>query len=718
MKRHSGCALALALMAMTANGQSAPPAAPPGAGPTTAGKASDQSTREEEKVGAASHWWTFDDSALLTGLGVDPDAGLFGLGRWRTVLDLRAIGHAQETRSDFVENQKFYSYLTSEGITFRNSGWYLLDPRLLTGTASIRFGYQQARQDASTVETAQDGNVTDYYFDLLLFSQKPLNAMLQASHSEFATSQAGGGTTFAAHTLQGATLSLREASLLRDKEIAPYFSATMYAGNEDLDETTTNAGQQFRRVEHRKDLRFDAHNGFETGDLTMALDQIDLTNEAFASGSFRSRNASLYYGVDFGRTLTSHSDLHLNYNDRTGDSATEMLDVQQRLYFEHTAFLSSGYGYLLQDIQSIGADSKVQRLDASVQYRPFLNVSTDSGVSATRTEFTSGSIESEGGNVGISYSHWLPAGGVLNASVSGSLTYTNSQIPSGTVPVVDERYQAPPVLGAGAGFLLKNADVVTESIVVVNVRGGARLPTSVGIDYEVELEGNRTKIVPLASSAVIQAGDPLEVSYQYLVDPSLESRIDDRSYYLSGDWQWIAVSLTHDVSNQEPLSGQQSTLLSDQERTSLRLDLRRDWGNWRGRGNARAARYRDERLDYDEIRLGENLSWQPSYDWELNADANQGESRFRDTGRVSRTFDSRLGGSWHSRRGWWTDGYVLWRTRQDSVAATETITEGFVRVRRNWPQLIFSASLGVGMRDRESVQTTYENFQLSLSRTF
>ena len=217
---------------------------------------------------------------------------------------------------------------------------------------------------------------------------------------------------------------------------------------------------------------------------------------------------------------------------------------------------------------------------------------------------------------------------------------------------------------------------------------------------------------------MIQAGDPLLVSYQYLVDPNLDSRIDDRSYYLAADWQWIAVSLTHDVSNQVPLSGQQSTLLSDQKRTTLRLDLRRDWGNWRGRGSARAARYRDERLDYDEARLGENLSWQPSYDWELNADANQGESRFRDTGRVSRIFDARLGGSLHSRGGWWTDGYLSWRTRQDSAAATETITEGFVRVRRNWPQLAFTAALGIGVRDRESVQTTYENIQINLTRTF
>ena len=151
---------------------------------------------------------------------------------------------------------------------------------------------------------------------------------------------------------------------------------------------------------------------------------------------------------------------------------------------------------------------------------------------------------------------------------------TTSVVSSAHVPVVDSPYQAPPELGAGAGFLLNETDVVTSTIIVVDVRGGARLPTVLGIDYEVEVEGNRTKIVPLATSPVIQAGDPLQVSYSHLMDPSLESRITSQSYFLSGDWQWIAVSLTHDTTKQEPLSGQQQALLSDQKRTALRVDLR------------------------------------------------------------------------------------------------------------------------------------------------
>ena len=121
---------------------------------------------------------------------------------------------------------------------------------------------------------------------------------------------------------------------------------------------------------------------------------------------------------------------------------------------------------------------------------------------------------------------------------------------------------------------------------------------------------------------------------------------------------------------------------------------------------------------YDEIRLNENLTWRPSYDWQLTFDASQTQSEFVDSGRTSRHFDARLGGTWHSRLGWWADGYLTWRTEQDSEMVDETITEGFLRLRRNWPQLALSCSVGVGQRDRDTVKTMYENLQINITRTF
>jgi hypothetical protein len=709
MRREAWCASALAMLAVTAHGQASSPAtaATPVAGAT------DPATNPEK-----THWWSFESDALLGGLGLESEGGLFRVGIWRTILDLRATGNVQDTTSDDYEDEKYYSYLTDEGLTVRNDGWYVLDPRLLTGTASVRFGWQQSRQDAGDQGTSQDGDLTDYYFNVTLLPEKPYNAMLKAAQSEFVTSHAGGGTTASTHSTHGATLYLRESSILREKEVAPYFSASLLSEQEDLDETTTNAGQQFRRDEQRDRLEFTAHNGFETGDLTVSLEQLDLENRINTNGSYRSRTADVSYSVDFGQNLTRHSDTQFNYNHRTGDFGSETLDLDEHLFFEHNAFLSSSLYYLLQDVDASDGSSTSQRLDGSVQYLPFLNVSTDVGAYGSRIDYDTGTVEAQGGYAGVTYNHGLPKGGVLTASLDGGLSYTDSELTSSAVPVVDSPYQAPPELGAGAGFVLNETDVVAETIVVFDVRGGARLATAVDVDYEIEVEGNRTKIVPLATSAVIQGGDPLEVSYSYLRDPSLESRVATQSYFVSADWDWITVSLSHDLTRQDPLSGQESTLLSDQDRTTLRVDLRRDWGDWRALGNARAARYRDERLNYDEVRLNENLTWRPSYDWQLTLDASQTQSKFLDSDRTNRHYDTRLGGTWHSRRGWWADGYLSWRTEQDTESETETVTESFLRVRRNWPQLTVSCSVSVGRRDRGPVQTTYENLQLNITRTF
>jgi hypothetical protein len=717
MSREAYCASALAIVAFTAHGGAAPAPAPMAATSEAAAPA-ESATPVGADEHEASHWWSFNQAALLSGLGMDAERGLSGLGLWDTTLDLRATGNMQNTTSPNFADQKFYSYLTDEGLTVRNNGWYLLDPRLVTGSASVRFSLQQARQDAGNIGIKQNADVTDYYLNVALLQEKPYNAMLQASHVEFVTSHSGGGTTATSNSLRGGSLYWREASILRDKEIAPYFSATLQGGQEDLQETTTNAGQQFRRDEQRERVEFDAHNGFRTGDLTVSLEQVDLTNRIYTAGSHSSRSADVNYSLDFGQNLTRHSDLHVNYNERTGDFATETLDVDEHLFFDHTAFLSSSAFYLFQSVDSEIGSSTSQRVNLSSYYMPFLNVSTNANVSGGRVDYDTGTVESYGGGAGATYNHWLPWGGGLAASATGGLNYTDSRLSSAIVPVVDSPYQAPPELGAGAGFLLSETDVVSSTIIVVDVRGGARLPTVIGIDYEVEVEGNRTKIVPLATSPVIQAGDPLEVSYTYLTDPSLESRVTSQSYFLSGDWQWIAVSLTHDITRQEPLSGQQQTLLSDQNRTSLRVDLRHDWGNWRAMGNARAARYRDERLSYDEMRLNENLTWRPSHDWQLTLDASQTQSEFLDSGRTSRHFDGRLGGTWHSRSGWWADGYLTWRNEQDSEMADETITEGFLRVRRNWPQLSLSCSVGVGQRNRDTVKTMYQNLQISIIRKF
>ena len=706
MKRAACCASALAWVSLACHGVAA--AADAVATPAAAAAAG----------GEQPSRWTWSGGSLRQALGFGSGAGLFRLGYWQNTVDVGANGNLQSTTSSDYPDADFYSYLLSQGITFRNQGFYVLDPRLLTGDASVRVGFLQSRQDASDLGTSQQGDITDYYLSTTLFGEMPYSANLSLAHAQYTTSQAGGGTTEASNTNQRAVLYWKETSFLRTREIAPYFSASLTASKEDLDETTSNAGQQFRRDESRESLQLEGHNGFETSDLSFSLERLDLDNRAYPLGSYSDQSANVTYSLDFGTNLNLHSDTYLYYEDRTGDFDLTTLDLEQHMFLEHSEYFSSNYYYLYQSTEALIATTTAQRAAAGVQYMPFLNVTTNADVFGSKLDLDTGTIDTAGASGGVSYNHGLPGNGVLTVSANGGMQYSNSQLQASAVPVFDESYQAPPQLGAGAGFTLNHPDVITETIVVVNVRGGGRVRATEGLDYVVDVEGNRTRIVPLPTSAVIQPGDPLEVSYLYVVDPSLESRLDSYSWYVGADWDWISVALTRDVTKQVPLSGQEQTLLSDQDRTVLQVNLVGDLGAWEARGYARASHFRDTRLMYDEIMLNESVWWRPGYSWYAGLDASQSETRYPESGRRSRYFLNRLSAAWRSERGWWADGFVSYRTNEDTDLIGETILEGFVRLRRNWPQFAFSLALGVGQRDSGNVKTVYQNVLLNVTRTF
>jgi len=77
-----------------------------------------------------------------------------------------------------------------------------------------------------------------------------------------------------------------------------------------------------------------------------------------------------------------------------------------------------------------------------------------------------------------------------------------------------------PVVGAGSTIQLRDRNIETSTIVVVVIKtGGVRVTAVLGIDYTVQVDGDRTSLVPSPTSAVMQPGDPLNVSYAYQVAP-------------------------------------------------------------------------------------------------------------------------------------------------------------------------------------------------------
>ena len=714
--RYGTSLLALATLAVRAETTTGPApgtpaaasAAPPAAAAAPAGA-----------PGTAPHrpWYALPD-ALTHTLGVDSWGDLFQVGLWQNTLDLSADGNVQKTTAPGAPDADFWSRITSEGLTVRNYGIGVVDPRLLSLDVSVRFAFEQESQDASGSGTSQSGDITDYYLIGTFLPEKPYNGSLLTSHAENVSTQSGGGTTESTLDTNSVTLNWREDSFLRTKEIAPYFSAMLQARDDRLNESTTSAGNRFERDEDRKMITLDGHNGFESSDLYFRYEDTDLQNQRVPDASYRSRYLDLSYSMDFGALLDRKSDTHLNYNERSASSDVENLNFDEYVFLQHSDYLSSNYTYNFTKTNSDSGDFSSHRIDAGVQYSPFLNVSTDLNGFGTRDQLGNGKTESYGTNGNATYNHALPASGRLLASFGAGLQYTDNQLDSAAVPVVDAPYQAPPQFGAGASFTLEHSDVIVDTIVVVDVRGGARLETTVDVDYEVIVEGGRTRIAPLPGSAVIQPNDPLQVSYQYVGDPSGKTESDSWSNYIVGDWDWIAVTFTHDQVNQKPLSGQENQQLADQNRTTLRLDLRKEWGAFRARADGTDSRYRDTNLKYDELRFNERLDYQASYYWQFGVSANQTSTDFIESDRQSDTREYRVSGTWTSKYGWLVDGWASYRTLDDNQLPSETLKEARVKIRRRWPQLDLYLQLGIGDRTRGDVDTKFADVHLTAVRQF
>lgn len=663
-------------------------------------------------------WWSVENLPLLSSLGVSSWSDIPQGGTWGGSLDATVDASRQQSRSPDGSEFKAASRQTTQGLTIRNQGFSLIDPRLLLGNASLRFGLQQSRQAAGGSETSQEGVLTGYHVDTTLLGEKPYVTNLFANRSQNLTTQISGGNTRAEYENRGMLFSWREDSILRDKEILPYFSATVQARQEHNQETTTLADRSFRRDERRSLFGVGGHNGFENADLDFQFEQTTLDNLLFPAGSYGSRTANLGYSQDFGPGRNRRWDSRLVYGSRSGASPMSNVDLTERLSIDHYQNLSTSYNYGFTELKSESGTATVHSGGMQLQHRLYNNLVSSLGVNARHQTLPTGTIDAKGAQAAFNYVHAIPGNGQLAANLAGSEQVTDSRLQSSQLAVLNAPYQAPPALGAGASILLNDSFILEDSIVVVDVRGGARLPTTPGVDYVVLVEGNRTRIVPQPTSVVILPGDPLEVSYVFNFDPSLKFQTSSRSMSLGADWRWIAVAVSHDESLQNRLSGSESFFLTDRRVDSARMELRGNWDYVRARGDAVASHYDYTTLVYDELRFSQHVSYSARENLLLGLSADQSRADYELPQRRSEARSLRLDVDWASPSGWFTNAYVSRRSLRDTQMPTDVVTEAVVRLRRRWTKLTITGALGFVERSRGGVETNNISLNASAIREF
>lgn len=649
--------------------------------------------------------------------GAQTLAGL-RLGTWSGEVELGYETERQQTNSGAGPELDLTHRREREHLGIRNQGFSVLDPRLFTGNLGLTLDLIQDQDRFDGTATSRHGKLTGYSFDSTLLAEKPYNGTIFASRTQNFLTQPFGGRTQIDYENRGASLRLREDSFLRDDWEIPYFSSNLRAYQERIQESTTGLGQTFQRDELRNVLSFDSHKGFETADLDLRYEFNDLNNLASAPGSFQTQAANLAYSADLGPALNRRWDLRLSYFTRTGLSPTTYFNEDAHLRIDHYKHLFTDYRYLLTTIDTQSGTTTTHNGIFQVQHRLYNNLTTTALASALRQELPAGTRSSDAGQLDFNYQRALPNNGHVFANVGGRYQLDENKLQVSQISVVDEAHAAPSPLGGGAGFLLNQPFVIVSTIVVVDTRGGARLPTAPGIDYDIVAEGDLIRIVPLLGSLVIQPGDPLVVSYTYEVDPSLTYTTASEWLNAGVDFRWIALSFGHEQSDQTQRAGRDSRFLEDRRKDTGQLVLRGAWEELQGQASAAFTRYDATRLAYTQRRYSQIVSYRPDSNLVLGLNAEESYTNFTLPVRQSDAYSQRLTLDWFAPGGWLTTALVGRRVYKDSLLPTETVNEKSLRARLIDGKLEIVSVLALNDRMRGSFQTTERRLDLKMIRRF
>jgi len=644
---------------------------------------------------------------------------LWGLrvGTWSGEVETGYETERQQTRSGDSQETDLTHRRQRERLSIRNQGFSVLDPRLFTGSLGLTFDLFRDQDRSDGTATSRQGKLTGYSFDATLLAEKPYSGTLFANRNQNFLIQPFGGRTQIDFEHHGAAFRLREDSFLKDWGI-PYFSSNLRTYQERVKESTTGLGQTFQRDELRNVLSFDGHKGFETADLDLRYEFNDLHNLAFVPGSFQTQTASLVYSQDFGPALNRRWDSRLSYFTRTGLGPMTFLTADEQVRVDHYKNLFTNYRYLFTSVDTQAGTTIAHNGIFHVQHRLGSNLTTTALASALRQQLPAGTRGSDAGQVDFNYQRGLPWDGQVFAHAGGRYQLDQNNLRASQISVIDEAHGAPSPLGGGAGFLLNQPFGIVSTIVVVDTRGGARLPTTPGVDYDIVAEGDLIRIVPLLGSLVIQPGDPLVVGYTYEIDPSLKYTTASRWFSGGVDFRWIAFSFGHEQSDQTLRAGSDSRFLEDRRKDTGQLVLRGAWKALQGQASVAVSRYDATRLAYTQQRFNQIVSFRPGSNFILAFNAEESSTNFTLPVRQSDTHSQRLTLDWLAPGGWSITALVGRRVYKDSLLPTETVNEKSLRARLNYGKLEIVSVLALNDRTRGEFQTTDRRLDLRMIRRF
>jgi hypothetical protein len=661
---------------------------------------------------------------IATWMGVEPDSVRWlRLGTWEGNLGFTYGGTQVESgpKSDTLTST---TRLATEYLTIRNNGYSILDPRFITGSIGVTLGWDQVRQRFQDQDTNQNGTLNGYSFDATFFGQKALNGRVWADRVESFTTLPFTGDTKSTVSTAGAMLNLMQHSWLRDAEILPWFDAWLQAyRTRTLDEyhfgsTSTNYDQT------QDVVRLYAHNGGETSDLSVTADLVDFKFPTFPQGAYRNYGAAANYSRDFGPNLDTTWTSVATYNDRKGDIALETFTLDETVDVHHTTDLRSTYWYSLLRQQSASGTVVDQVGAAEVTYNLWRYLSLSASATGRHDQYPNGPVEGASGSLSADYTRPLASGAQVYANAQATYAYASNNLSSGEISVIDEASSAPAAPGVGAGVLLNNPFVVAQSIIVVDTRGGARIPTTINVDYTVATEGNQSRILVLPTSPVIRPGDPLAISYTYQVPTQASYHASSESLTVGADWNWLALNYNHTQTQAPQVTQAGVTFVGNSSSDALTAVVRGNWEAFNASAIASLVHYSAPALAYNTQTYTVSGAYQPI--WAVALNFTSAWSRTDYTLPVARTSGNeaaRIDLNLYAPPGSHNDVltatlFGLYNKLTDSEIPTQTLKQVGCNVDYTLGKLTLKASAMHGTFTIGSSTTRTSLFNLSANRRF
>ncbi len=647
-----------------------------------------------------------------------------------------------------------------ESLRIANTGFYIVSPLLFNGSLAVDLQLNQDRSRGTEDGSRTQGRAIGYSFDSTILPEKPYPVSIFANRSQTQTLQPSGGRMVGVNENRGMTFQLHPDSILNDWDY-PWVEANLEIRRESSKNTISSFGRSSTNEEQNREVSFSASKGFETADLILNARLDDRKNPAFSQGNFQSRAAGLAYSVDFGPTLNRRFDAKLDYSSRNGASPSTMITSNEKLQIDHNQSLHTDYSYDFSRQKSGDATNTMQKVGSSVKHHLYKNLTTIASVNASKNSLPNGSIDAYDTQFSQSYNHSLPNNGTFNASWSGGYQRNRNHLSSSNISVIDEPHLAQAPFSARIGFLLGHKFVVAGSIVVLNVKNGGRVPlrdvatAPPGLgDYEVIVEVNETRIVPLPTSLLVAEGDPLAVSYSYQVDASLDSETKSLGFGLGVDFRWISMSFSHHKSAQTALNQTASQFLQNTQQDMVQIGLKGIL--LKIDTNAQLSLEHNKASDTDNVqaKLSTGAVWDvdPQLHATLDLRASQASYTFPDrhttamrtaqsslmwpnisltfglnasesiytwpAQRIESLLAARTSLNWFTAGGWTHTASLDWSSHTVSPAPPETLVQLMCQSSVTLGKLSLNASIGLGQWLRDRSRAINRSLNLSAVRQF